>query len=323
MRFLIVRSDRLGDMILTLPMARVLGEKRPDNTIIVLASDYNATLAELCPDVDEAIIVRRDATAADLARAMRKAKADIAFFPAPSLPLAFAGWLARIPARVGTGYRWYSFLFNKKVYEHRKTAGHNEAEYNVRMLKAIGIEASETPLPHLNLPDATIPGFPHSYCVLHIPTGGSAPAWDTSNFIRLAEELADRTDWHILLTGTPSEREFLFTIAGELKHLAPKVHIRTSDSLIELAHALGGAKLVVSGSTGPGHIAAALGTPAVGLFPMKLQLSRERWGFRGRHVRNLAPLLPPKSECPRCKECSCITTISVGQVLDGIKSLGI
>jgi heptosyltransferase-2 len=321
MRFLIVRPDRLGDMILTLPMAAALRQARPEDTVIVLGNEYNATLAEICPDVDEVIVVNRAARSGDLSAAMKKAQADVAFFPVPRFPLALAGWVARIPVRIGTGYRWYSSLFTKKVYEHRKNAERNEAEYNVRMLRAVGIEVPGAPYPHLNLPDTDPTGLPDRYCVIHIPVGGSAPPWGTTNFVHLFDQLAVRYQWDFVLTGSASEREFLFTVAEELKHLGARIHIRTKDSLLELAEVLRRAQLVISGSTGPGHIAAALGTPTIGIFPLKTTLSRERWGFRGHRAINLAPRAKLKSECPNCKACSCIGTIGTEQVLEAVNSL--
>lgn len=323
MRFLIVRPDRLGDMILTLPIAAALRQARPEDKIVVLASEYNAALAEICPDVDEVIIIPRPATRSDIVGAMRRAQADVAFFPVARFELALAGRIAGIPTRVGTGYRWYSFLFNKKVYEHRKRAERNEADFNVRMLGAIGIVTGPTPPAHLSLPLMDVQGLPEAYCVIHMPVGGSAPPWSTDNFIGLIRELGDRTKWDIILTGSPREREFLLTVEQEVKHLAPRIHIRTEDSLLELAQILQKAKLVVSGSTGPGHIAAALGTPTVGLFPLKTALSRERWGFRGQKAISLAPNEKLKSECPNCKECSCIGTITVRQVVEAINSVTI
>ena len=54
------------------------------------------------------------------------------FYPRPEL--AFALWLAKIPLRIGTGFRWYSFLLNKRIYEHRKDCRKHEAEYNLSLL---------------------------------------------------------------------------------------------------------------------------------------------------------------------------------------------
>jgi ADP-heptose:LPS heptosyltransferase len=108
-----------------------------------------------------------------------------------------------------------------------------------------------------------------------------------------------------------------------MKHNSSDVHIHTKSNLLELTSVLNGAKLVVSGSTGPGHVAAALGVPTIGLFPAVVPLSKERWGFRGKQNINLSPLTRPKAECPHCKDCICIDEITTAQVIEGIKNLNI
>ena len=63
----------------------------------------------------------------------------------PTFQTALIIFLSRIKNRIGTGYRWYSFLFNSKIYEHRKYAEKHELEYNVNLLKAFGINEEVSP----------------------------------------------------------------------------------------------------------------------------------------------------------------------------------
>ena len=125
----------------------------------------------------------------------------------------------------------------------------------------------------------------------------------------------------IVLTGIPADNEFLFRIAERMKQYSPDVHILTTDTLPELARVLTNAQLVIASGTGPGHLAAALGTPTIGLFPLVKTLSKERWGFRGKKVVNLSPIVRPKPECPMCSDCICVNEITVSQVMGGIKTL--
>src|SRR5581483_2968476 len=83
--------------------------------------------------------------------------------------------------------------------------------------------------------------------------------------------------------------------------------------LPELAALLKQASLVVSSSTGPGHLAAALGTPSIGLFPLRRVLSKERWGFRGPRATNLSP--EPLRSCPNCEHCTCMERLTVETVV--------
>lgn len=311
-RILIVRSDKIGDVLLTFPMVKVVHDTLPEAKVILAVRDYTRPLTDLYQEIDEVIEIDPLSSPLHIAKKFRKAGVDIILIPAATFRLALAAYLAWIPLRVGTGYRWYSFLFNKRINEHRKTAEFNEAEYNVQMLGSIGIRAAQVPIPTLIL--QSTPANTTPYAVLHILTGGSAPLWPRKNYIELAKWLSQNKGYDIVLTGEGKDSEFLFTVAEELKLAVVSVHIQTNLTLIELARLLKNAALVVAGSTGPGHLAAALGTKTIGLFPLSKALSRARWGFRGKFVKNLEPLKPPFDKCPMCKGCTCIETITVNEV---------
>ena len=321
-RILLIRPDKIGDLILTLPVATVIKEFAPNSHISFLVREYTAPLLNLAPDVDETVIYDTDLPFFKAVSFLRSTKTDIVFFFGSKFKLTVAAFLARIPIRVGRSAWWYSFLFNKRIYEHRKTAERNEAEYNVRMLKAIGIEIHDTPLPKLNhslLPSVLLPTT--QYIVFHITTGGSTKPWNEEHFIELAKQLKQISNFSIVLTGIANDDEFLFRISERMKHCSCNVHILLSGTLPELASILDNAQLVIACGTGPGHLAAALGTPTIGLFPAVKTLSKERWGFRGKRVMNLSPVTKPKAECPHCKDCICINEITTAQVIEGIKDL--
>lgn len=317
MKILIVRTDRLGDMILTLPMAAAIKQNMREAEVAMLARDYTLPIVKMSPDINEIVSIDPQWSAFRLAKEMRKTKAEIVFLPSPKTKLAFAVLLSRIPLRVGTGYRWYSFCFNKKIWDHRKTAEQNEAEYNVRMLSAIGITNTTTPLPELRFNSKS--PITQPYAVLHLLTAGSSPAWTTEGFVEIAEWAASK-NLPVVLTGEKKDSEFLFTVAEEMKLRDVNVHILNGLTLEELAATLRDAAFVLAGSTGPGHLAAAIGAPTVGLFPLATALSKERWGFRGKRVRNVEPSLL-KPECPQCKECICVPTITVESVKQAIESV--
>jgi ADP-heptose:LPS heptosyltransferase len=246
-----------------------------------------------------------------------------------------AAWLARVPIRVGTGYRWYSFLFNRKVYEHRKTAEHHEAEYNLRMLSHIGVSADMNCLPEIQLRPAeiiavdewraeTLGAASAGYVVLHTVCGGSTMEWPSEWFVELGRQLRERLACAIVLTGVEADRAKLSAMADAMN--AQRVPFKGPPALFvgypltQLAALLAGAKAVVSVGTGPGHLAAALGTPSVGLFPLPHAISKERWGLRGkRAVKNVSP--EPIAGCPDCKSCTCMERISVERVVMEVMNL--
>lgn len=316
-RILIIRTDRLGDMVLTLPMAAVLRKETPDSTVIFGIREYTKPIVERSPDVDEILTIDTESSVSSIAKLLKATRADVVLIPSPTFKLALASFLARIPTRVGTGYRWYSLLFTKKIFEHRRTALRNEAEYNIKMLESLGIKIETYPLPNILIDSEK---SDTRYAVIHLFTGGSAQVWGVNNFKEFARYLARVHSLEIYLTGENTHREFLLTVAQELKPFGVRAHIHT-ETLVELAQLLKDAKLVISASTGPGHLAAALGAPTIGLFQLATPLSKERWGFRGMKVINIEPLSAPRPECPACKDCSCMDNITVNQAAQAAAQL--
>jgi heptosyltransferase-3 len=306
MNVLIVRTDRLGDMILTLPMARAIRRAMPSARVSFLISEYTKPIVALCPDVDAVVIARNGF--GDLVRQFRTAKADVVFFPNPNFRFALAAFIARIPKRVSTAYRWYSLLFTGRISEHRRTAKRHEAEFNLRMLSYVGIpvEGSEQASIATNEGDRefvaswlTKNDVNNRFAVLHTSSGGSSKEWPRSKFDELADRLSKECGLGIVYTGLHKD-----TASGMLF---------VNHSLPQLAALLQQASLVLANSTGPGHLAAALNVPTVGLFPLPLALSKERWGFRGQYVKNLSP--EPVPGCPNCKECTCMERLEVSLVM--------
>ncbi len=318
-RFLIVRTDRLGDVILTLPMASAIKAAIPASRVLFLARAYTKPIVEDAPDVDDILVAGDGASLRELIRTFRSARADVAFFPSPRFRLALAAFLSRIPIRIGTGYRWYSFLFNRRVYEHRHTAERHEAEYNLRMLSAVGISAKGSELPRVTLrkdekesADSWIASQigNEKFAVLHSSIGGFSKPWPAERFAQLGRQIGDRSGMTIILTGLRQDAAVLHALAAQIGEGRARVFM--DHTLPELAALLARAEIVVAASTGPGHLAAALGTRTIGLFPLTRALSKERWGFRGNRVWNLSPY--PLPSCPDCEDCTCMERLDVESV---------
>ena len=221
-RILIVRTDRLGDVMLTLPMATAIkvasGATRTPTVVGMLVSEYTAPIVTRAPHVDEVIAVGRDAGLRDLTQAIRRFRPDAVLFPNARARTAIAALLARVPVRVGTAYRWYGALYNKRIREHRKQASRNEAEHNLLMLRQIGLEVDLATAPSLQLHpqersaadrfiEAALNGQP--FIVLHAVSSGSSHAWPPERFAALATTLTERTDCRIVLTGTAADHAAL------------------------------------------------------------------------------------------------------------------
>jgi len=119
---------------------------------------------------------------------LRAGRFGAAIIVHPTARLALLVFLARIPVRVGTGYRTYSFLFNRRVYTHRKTAERHEVEYNLDLLSPLGcvaVAARPLDVPLDIGPGARerasavleSAGVTGRFVVIHAGSGGSAREW--------------------------------------------------------------------------------------------------------------------------------------------------
>jgi len=328
-RILIVRIDRLGDVVLTLPMLPELRKCYPDAHIAMLLRTYTGEIVIDNPYLDELIWYddKNGLTPfGTMVATLKERQFDAVIVVYPTIRLAWLVFRARIPVRIGTGYRYYSILFNKRVYEHRKDAKKHEVEYNLRLLQELGCQVNGTPEFHIHISDLQkkeIRGIAEtanidlgrSYAIIHPGSGGSARDWSTRKFGELAERLHSEMNLQVIVTGTDSENEKVNEVVRGANRnaipLAGKMDLRQFAALIR------GAALFVSNSTGPIHVAAAMGTPVIGLYPQHTPMSAKRWGPYTSKKRVFVPARP--LECTDCiaqnlPQCNCMDTIEVEDV---------
>lgn len=215
---------------------------------------------------------------------------DLAIAVYPTFEVALGLFLERVKYRLGTGYRWYSFLFNMPHYQHRKVAIKHESAYNLDLLKELNIiyhNKLEVVLQVKNehiesaMNKLKVKGFNESerFIVIHIPSLGSAKVWSDASFNQLLETILANVNncYQVVLTGTMRDEEQVKMITSQLPE-NNRIFEIFELNLKELAALLSKAKLFLGNSTGPIHIAAAVGTFVAGLYsPVKVE-SPLRWG---------------------------------------------
>ncbi|MBI2620273.1 MAG: glycosyltransferase family 9 protein [Ignavibacteriales bacterium] len=333
-KILIVRTDRIGDVVLSLPMISALRSGFPRSSISFLLRSYTQDLVATQTGLDQLLLYDREGVRKSfggMLAELRKNKFDTVIVTYPTFRLAALMFLAGIPVRIGTGYRWYSLLFNRRVYEHRKTAEKHEAEYNLSLLRQLGCPVPERPRPRLRVDEtsrqtaATILrdlsiGRKDTLILLHPGSGGSARDWKPERFGSLARRLS-REGFKTVVTGGPGEEGLMnevVRISEGAAQMLPRVL-----SLGELAAFISEAHVFVANSTGPLHIAAAVGTPVVGFYPPMIQCSSRRWGPL---TDDRIVFEPNGADCPRCKgeTCEgneCMDLISVEEVMMAVRKL--
>lgn len=301
MNVLLVRPDGIGDEILCLPVATALRQLLPQANITFLSSQYAAPLLEHHPDLDEVWTVTGRESLHELISLFRRG-VDAAIFLKPFRRLMWAAFLARVPVRVATGYRWYSVLANRRVYEHRKDFSKHETAYNVAMLKGLGLNPPPVAAPklvvtqeerHSARQQLELLAMPR--VILH-PGGFAARTWRVEHYRELAEVL-QRKGLSVVFTGSQAEAD---QFSRQVLDRTPLPHgvlnLMGRLSIRELMAVIAESQAVVSGATGPAHMAAACGVPNVSLFDPRRNNLPTRWQPLGKGV-----VLRP--EVPTCEKC--------------------
>ncbi len=325
----------MGDVVLSTPVLTALRQKFPHAFIAMLLRPYTAELVAGHPHLDA--ILCDDAENENksfqgflhLVKRIKEQQFDVGIILHPSLRLAMLCWLARIPLRIGSGYRAYSFLFNRKVFQHRKNSGRHELDLNFDLLTPLGIsqgpisfnlavpENARQRVRTLLLEKGIADGTP--YIVLHPGSGGSAMDWPAEGFAALADRIQEESGCKVVVTGNKNEAALVDRMIAH----AQKTLIRFDGQLgiKEMLALLSQAQIMVANSTGPLHMAVAMGTPVVGLFCPLQACSPLRWGPYHRQDSVLMPPVPPCTACDRrrCQQSNCMELITVAQVFAKVK----
>ena len=270
----------------------------------------------------------------DLVSAVKLEAFDVCIVARSRFRLALLVALAGIPIRVGTGYRWYSFLFNRRTYQHRKTGEMHEVEYNLGLLRALDIEPSAE---RVEFAVSISPEVEHkvgklrealgirnsdTVVLLHPGSGGSARDWRPLRFREVASQLSSKPWIKVIVTGGKGEETLVQEVSQA--QTTNSIPLANQLSLKELAALIRSSNLFISNSTGPIHIAAALGTPVIGFYPNVTVASPRRWGpytSKKRLFVGQGPL-----NCEKClknvtEPCECMDRIRVEDVLKAVEEL--
>ena len=149
MNILVSRSDRAGDLILTLPVFQVLRRDFPSARILAHVSSYTAPLLDGRPDVDGVILDDRQGkpfSFLSLAKKMRKMAIDAAVIVHPSRRAVLGCFMAGIPIRAGRASNFWMPLLTHRFHQHRSRNLKHEIAYNLELLEPL--EPNELHEPH-------------------------------------------------------------------------------------------------------------------------------------------------------------------------------
>ncbi len=327
---IISRTDAIGDVVLTLPLAGLLKSHFPDCKIIFFGRSYTEPVIELSNHVDSFLnyddFVKLNDKEQTALLISQKATDIIHVYPRRNI--AKAAKKAGIQNRIGTSHRWYHwFTCNNLINFSRKKSDLHEAQLNTKLLKGLQINTSfsKAELTSFygfkssgNLPDAlnTIIKKDALNVIIHPRSHGSAREWGLDNYKELITML-NKSGVNCIITGSAAEQKELAHWITQLPQAV--IDLTGKLTLRELITLINSADGIVAGSTGPLHVAAALGKNTLGFFPPIRPMHAGRWAPLGLKAGYITF---DKVDCNDCRKnpssCTCIKNISTKRSSDVI-----
>ncbi|MBV9276833.1 MAG: glycosyltransferase family 9 protein [Candidatus Eremiobacteraeota bacterium] len=324
---LICAGGGIGDSLLASLCARALRQKFSHIDALTLPS-HRETLAHV-PDIDE-VLVDDGGARTIVAEGLRGRAYDAAVVTWATRRTAELPFLARIPIRVGQARRIYSRLFTHRVVV-RSEMGDVTSHWSQILLdypRAIGCGIGD-PYPRfdITLEDESAAaevlarnGVGGSFGLVHPTCAVTAkrPYWPLEGWKALIAALEGRYGQRIAISGAPAD----VAIADSLANSTTAVSLAGQTSIGAFAAVARRSSFFVVMHSGPMHVAAAVGTPTVGIFPLQCDFP-DRWRPLGARVSVVRASYPcrPRERIENCPDYACIANLDVGRIVASVDAL--
>jgi lipopolysaccharide heptosyltransferase I len=296
-RFLIVRLGALGDVVHAIPVAAALRRAYPDARIDWLVSAKHREILDLVPVIDRRIVINdrpstpshgqsrsgqeADATAGTsllgAVRELRRARYDVAIDLQGLVKSALLARLSGAPRVVGFSSRYareraarifYTDAHDPGrggLYDPRETR--HVVDINIGVLSVLGITTARREFPIEEVDSGAARALRAQtggrYALLNPGAAWPNKRWPPARLAAIAVQLRERCGLMSVVLWGPGEDALAAEVVDAASGAAVLSPRTTIVDLVALARH---AALMVSGDTGPTHIAAALGTPIVGIY---------------------------------------------------------
>ncbi|OJJ14615.1 hypothetical protein BKI52_42040 [marine bacterium AO1-C] len=317
---IISRTDNLGDVVVTLPMAGYIKSIAPETKVYFLGKSYTRSVIEASSFVDQ-FIDKEDVLQNPLI--LGELNADAIIFVLPDKSMAQAATKAAIPVRVGTSHKVYHWLYcNERVSFSRRKSDLHEAQLNFKLLKPLQMltEPSFDQIKNwygLEFDDVDVDFSQWLVAdkfnlIVHPKSKGSAKEWGVENYTGLVAQLPAE-DFNVLITGIKEEGDLLKQQVPQLFEQAHVQDLTGALSLVQLMSLIGKADGFLAGSTGPLHIASALGKFTLGIYPPIRPMHPGRWQPIGKNAHYIT-LDKECNDCRKSETCACVKSITIAQI---------
>lgn len=276
-RILIVRTDRIGDVILSTPVITNLKLAHPEAHIAFMCCPYTEGVLKGNPYLDEVIVYDKDREhksfwgTIKFSFYLKKKKFDWAIILHPTNRVHIITFFAGIPFRVGWDRKGEKFL-TKKIPHKKQEGKKHEIEYTLDVLRELNIpikdktiyfpieEAAEKKIKEL-LTKENI-SKEDKFIVIHPSASCPSKRWPQEYFSQLVKLLKEKTTCKIIVITSQQEK-----VAGDkIIRDNDVIDFRGELTISEVGSLLKRTAVFISNDSGPVHIASALRTPVISIF---------------------------------------------------------
>lgn len=335
-RIVVVQTQRLGDVLCTTPVYTALRAQFPLAHIEALVHTPHDALLRENPDLNGVITYDRQRAQRSLLDRLRfvgelkDRQFDWALSIHAASSVAFALWHSGIPWRTCVwryaDYRrpHWSHSFHQHVRQDRREGGKHEVEYNMDVLRELGIDPQHRGYRVALRPDEREAarawlrehGRDESrpFAIVHPGHGGGRQQWLPAQYAAVADGLVER-GFQVGMTGSKAERPLVASVKAAMRQ--PGLDLAGGVDLRGLAGVIAEASLFVSVSTGPMHLAGAFKVPSVTVHgPSDLRNHITRFcTYNCPHRVVESPVACPCASSTTCENAVCMAAITPQHVL--------
>lgn len=334
-RFLLVRLGALGDIVHAIPVAAALSRAFPSSRIDWLVGAKHRELLDLVPVIDRRLVINdrgdaaKDACLMTTIRELRRSRYDVVFDLQGLVKSAVLARLSGAPARVGfsSGYLrerlarpFYTDVYDPGgggMYDPREQS--HVVQMNLGLLTAIGLPraAPEFPIERVDteIARAMRERAGSRYALVNPGAAWPNKRWPPARYGAVARAIEQRHGLKTIVSWGPGEEPLAQEVvraSSGAAFLSPKT------SIADLVALIGRAALMISGDTGPTHVAAALGTPIVGIYGPTRPSRNGPWATGDITISRDAVC-----RCHHLRRCTqdrmCLLDIEAAEVLDAVE----
>lgn len=313
-KILFVRTDRIGDVLVSTPAVRALRKAHPEAWIAMMVAPAAAGAVECNPDINEVLVYDKRAKwhrQFQFWRMLRSRRFDAAVIAHCTNPVNWLVYLAGIPERIGYARR-AGYLLTTPLRNVKVSGAKHEADYTLELVGLLGAKsAGRKPVMAFDAKDKEFAetmlrkmGIRSGKPLVAVHAGSSSPSkrWPKEHWEGLLAKLVPHKDMQVILVGGTNEMELSQSIIpqGAEERIVDFTGLL---NLRELAAVLTRCALLVSADSGPVHVAVAAGTPNVTIFGRNRPgLGPKSWGPLGARDR----VLQKDVGCTTCLADDCI-----------------